>query len=673
MGEHKVEQQVDEKKAQAFMKALLEDLRALAFMLEDGRVESGVRRIGAEQEMFLIDRDFRPAPLSMEVLQQANDPRLTTEIARFNLEANLSPLYLGGRCFSRMEDELEELIALARKSAETYDADVLLSGILPTLQKSDLTLDNLTPVARYRELDRGVIRLRGGPFSIHIKGLDELQITHDNIMMESCNTSFQVHFQTSPAEFVNHYNVAQAITAPLLAVAVNSPLLFGHRLWQETRVALFQHSTDARSRPQLARSQPARVSFGEHWLEHSVIALFHDQVSRFRPIMITEPDEKPFQVLARGATPLLSALRMHNGTVWHWNRACYGVADGVAHLRIENRALPSGPTVVDEVANAAFFAGLMLSLPQEYGDVAKRMTFDDAKTNFFAAARHGLDTQFNWIDDRSYPASSLILDHLLPLARAGLQGAGVDSADVDKYLAVINERVQTRRTGAQWMLHSLAATERLGSKDMRNRTLTSTMLQRQKEGKPVHTWPISEKPESGDWSQSYQTVGQFMATDLFTLRPDDLVDLAASVMDWRHIRHVPVDDEEGKLVGLVTHRALLRLLSRRTQAEPADPLTVREIMKTDPVTVSSTTPTLEAMELMRSNKVGCLPVVDDGQLVGIVTSYDFLDASARLFKELLTATASAGTRGKACNAGVGKSSWSGPTFSNDGPGSAASS
>jgi hypothetical protein len=193
MGGHNVEQQVDERKLQAFMKALLEDLRALAFMLENGCVESGVTRIGAEQEMFLIDRNLRPAPLSMEVLKQANDARLTTEIARFNLEANLTPLHLTGSCFSQMERELHELVTLARKSAEGFGADVLLSGILPTLKKSDLTLENLTPIARYRELDRGVIRLRGGPLSIHIKGLDELQITHDNIMMESCNTSFQVH------------------------------------------------------------------------------------------------------------------------------------------------------------------------------------------------------------------------------------------------------------------------------------------------------------------------------------------------------------------------------------------------------------------------------------------------------------------------------------------------
>ena len=634
MGEHNVEQQVDEKKAQAFMKALLEDLRALAFMLEDGRVETGVTRIGAEQEMFLIDRDLRPAPVSLEVLKDASDPRLTTEIARFNLEANLTPLDLIGACFNKLEQELEELVNLARRSAQKHGADILLSGILPTLQRSDLTLENLTPLPRYRELDRSVIGLRGGPLSIHIKGLDELQLTHDNIMMESCNTSFQVHFQTSPGEFVNHYNIAQAITAPVLAVAVNSPLLFGHRLWQETRVALFQHSTDARSTTQQARSQPTRVSFGESWLEHSVIALFHDQISRFRPIMITQPDEDPFQVLARGGTPNLSALRMHNGTVWRWNRACYGVADGVAHLRIENRALPSGPTIVDEIANAAFFAGLMLALPKEYGDIAQRMTFDSAKQNFFRAARHGLDAQFNWIHQRSYTALSLILDHLLPLARVGLANAQVESQDIDKYLGIIEERARSRQTGASWIIKSFAGGENTASKDVRQRRLTSAMLVRQKQGQPVHNWPVDEVSDPDNWAQSYRTIGQFMSTDHFTVQPDDLIDLAASVMDWRHIRHVPVEDGTGRLVGLVTHRSLLRMMSNPGQTGTR-PITVKEIMVSNPLTVSPSTSSLEAIEIMRQHKAGCLPVVEGDRLVGIVTSYDFLDASARLFKEQL--------------------------------------
>jgi CBS domain-containing protein/gamma-glutamyl:cysteine ligase YbdK (ATP-grasp superfamily) len=638
MGEHNVQQFVDERRAQAFVKALLEDLAALAAMLEEGRIESDVTRIGAEQEMFLINRYFEPAPVSLAVLKRANDSRLTTEIARFNLEANLTPLELTRNCFSRMEQELSELIELARESAATQDADVLLAGILPTLQKSDLTLDNLTPVARYHELNRGVIGLRGGPFSIHIKGLDELHLTHDNIMMESCNTSFQIHFQSNPQEFANHYNVAQAITAPVLAAAVNSPLLFGHRLWQETRVALFQHSTDERSRPQLARNQPTRVSFGDRWLDKSIVELFHDQIARFRPIMISEPEGDPFAVLARGETPSLSALRMHNGTVWRWNRACYGVHGGVAHLRIENRALPSGPTIVDEIANTAFFTGLMVALPQAFGEIAKRMAFDDAKLNFFRAARHGLDAHFHWLDGASHSASTLILDQLLPLAREGLNSSHVAAEDIDKYLDIIEERVQSGQTGARWMMKSLSATGASALKDATQRRLTTEILNNQKRNEPVHCWPIGEATDSGEWEHDYRTVGQFMSTDLFTVKPDDLIDLAASLMDWRHIRHVPVEDADGRLVGLITHRGLVRAMINRARSGKS-PIIVREIMIPDPVTVTSSTFSLEAIEMMRSQRVGCLPVVEENQLVGIVTSYDFLEAAAKLFQQHLSSTA----------------------------------
>ncbi len=634
MGEHNVVQELDEQKEQMFMKALLDDLRALDYMLDNDLIESGVRRVGAEQEMFLVDENLRPAPVSVEVLQHANEPRLTTEIAKFNLEANLTPLGLSGNCFSQMESELDEVVARARKSANHFGADVLLAGILPTLRKSDLTLENLTPSPRYQQLNDSVIRLRGGPFSIHIKGIDEINLMHDNIMMESCNTSFQIHFQVSPKEFAPLYNLAQAITAPVLAAAVNSPLLFGHRLWQETRLALFQHSTDARSATQQARSHPTRVSFGDRWLDRSVLELFQEQVARFRMIMINEPSENPLALLASGEIPQLTALRMHNGTIWPWNRACYGVANSVAHLRIENRVLPSGPTILDEIANTTFFTGLMLSLPDEYGEVSKVMAFDDAKANFFAAARHGLNAQFNWVDGKTHSASTLILDHLLPLAHEGLKQANLDPADIDHYLGVIEERVRSGQTGSQWMMKSLHALNDRPC-EVRNRLVAREMLTRQKTGDPVHRWPILEANESDDWSQSYQTVSQFMATDLFTVRPDDLVDLAASVMTWRHIRHVPVEDAEGRLVGLVSHRALLKLLSRGTPVNE-NPITVRDIMTSAPLTVSSTTPTLEAMEIMRQNRVGCLPVLDDGRLVGIVTSYDFLDASARLFKEQLT-------------------------------------
>ena len=364
MGEHDIHQDFDDRQLRSYMMALLADLSALEYMLDNDFLESGVGRIGAEQEMFLVDRTMRPAPLGREVLTRANDPRLTTEIAKFNLEANLSPQAWGGQCLKHMEDELEEVVRLTREAAREFGADVMLAGILPTLQMSDLSLANMTDNPRYRQLDRALGSMRDGEFSIHIKGLDEVNLTHDNVMMESCNTSFQVHMQVSPKDFVPLYNLAQVITAPVLAAAVNSPLLLGHRLWQETRLALFQHSTDNRSNAQQARNHPPRVGFGEGWLRHSVLDLFREQIARFRIIMLSDPDEDPMRVLERGAIPTLSALCLHNGTIWPWNRACYGIYAGRAHLRIENRTLPSGPTILDEMANAAFFFGLMTALPQ---------------------------------------------------------------------------------------------------------------------------------------------------------------------------------------------------------------------------------------------------------------------------------------------------------------------
>jgi CBS domain-containing protein/gamma-glutamyl:cysteine ligase YbdK (ATP-grasp superfamily) len=633
MGEHQIEQSTDESGMRAFMKAVLNDLGALEQMLETGSIESGVCRIGAEQEMFLVDSHFRPAPVAVDVIERVRDPRVTTEIARFNLEANLTPRLFEGDCFRRMEEEVLDLIGLVRKGARSSGADVLLAGILPTLQRSDLTLGNITPCPRYYQLNEAVMRLRGGAISAHIKGLEEVNVSSDNIMLLSSNTSFQVHLQVSPAEFVPLYNMAQAVTAPVLAAAVNSPLWLGNRLWHETRLALFQHSADARSRAQQERGFPTRVGFGERWLEGSVIELFREDIARFRPIVANESNEDSLAVLARGGVPRLAALCLHNGTVWWWNRPCYGVSEGRAHLRIENRVLPSGPTTLDEIANAAFFTGLMTALPEEYGAIDRRMPFDDARSNFWAAARHGLKAQFTWVNGVNYGSARLILEHLLPLARAGLKARKIDASDIDLYLGTLEERVRTGQTGAQWALSSLACMGKRGTRDMRHRALASAMLAQQRAGEPVHRWPVVEQGEPEDWSTAYRTVGQFMSTDLFTMRPDDLVDLAASLMDWRHIRHVPVEDEAGRLIGLISHRTLLRLLAR---GQHDGRVAVKEIMKADPSTVTPSTPTLEAVELMRTRRVGCLPVVEDGVLVGIVTATDFLDASAKLFEERLS-------------------------------------
>jgi CBS domain-containing protein len=632
MGEQDVDRALDEHQQRAYMKALLDDLRALERMLEGDMLESGVRRIGSEQEMFLVDSNLGPAPVGEEVLARVGDGRFVAEIARFNLEANLTPHLLGGRCFGRMEEELTEVLRLARDGARACGADVLLGGILPTLAISDLRMENITPRPRYHELNRVIGELRGGTFSAYIKGRDELHINHDNILLASCSASFQIHLQVNPREFSARYNLAQAVAAPALAAAVNSPLLFGRRLWQETRVALFQHSNDSRTSAQQSRSQPPRVGFGEGWLKDSVIELFREQIARFRVIMTNSPDEDPLAVLERGGVPGLSALRLHNGTIWPWNRACYGVSEGRPHLRIENRALPAGPTVLDEVANAAFFTGLMTALPGEYGEVSERMAFDDARANFFAAARYGLKAQLTWVDGERYIAAALILDRLLPLAREGLRQSGIDDADVERYLGTLEERVRGGQTGAQWMLQSLEAMGEGGTSDLRQRKLAAAALERQQGVEPVHRWAVVKAYGSEGWRVSHQTVGHLMSTDLFTVRPDDLVEMVARVMEWRDVRHVPVEDEEGRLVGIVSHRSLLRMLADGLPGG-RELVAVRQIMNPDPVSVAPTTPVSEAVELMRRRRIGSLPVVEDGRLVGIVTVYDFLESSARLSAE----------------------------------------
>lgn len=639
MGDHSAVGTDDEQRRQVFVRALLDDVNALERMLETGMIESGVRRIGAEQEIFLVDRACQAAPVAPQLLESLgrvdfdspdDRPVFTTELAKFNLEANLPPWELGGDVLSRVEAYLDKLLELARAKASELGADLFLTGILPTLRMSDLSLDNMTPAPRYRALNDVTVRMRSGDFEVRIKGIDEFYTVHDNVMLESCNTSFQIHFQVGGDEFAALYNLAQAITAPVLAAAVNSPILAEHRLWHETRVALFQSSIDSRRTTELARGQRPRVHFGERWVERSVLEIFREDVARFRVMLTTEPVEDPMAKVERGEVPELLALRHHNGTVYRWNRPCYGVKDGAAHLRIENRVLPAGPTVVDQMANAAFYFGLMSALSETHPDVTKVLSFDDARTNFVAAARHGLRAQLTWFHGRTHAATHLILDELLPAAREGLTAQGIRAEDVDRYLGVLEERVRSARTGSQWALDSLAAMGDRGTRHQRCRAVTAGALARQKEGRPVHEWTLAQLSDADDWRHSYRTVGQFMTSDLFTVRPDDLVDLAANLMDWEHIRHVPVEDGDGNLVGIVSHRTLVRLLARGAAGQRQDPIAVRDIMKPSPVTVSPETPTLEAIETMRRHGVSCLPVVQGTKLVGILTERDLIAVTADL-------------------------------------------
>lgn len=634
MGEKRVTAKYDEEQMRTFTLAVLNDLQALELMLESGLFENNVLRIGAEQELFIVDTAMRPAPLVTEIIERAQDGRLTTEIGRFNLEANLTPRNLEGRCLREMEDELNELLNVVRSAAAGFDAGIVLAGILPTIQPSDLTHDNMTPNPRYEEIDRVVTLLHGENRVVQIKGLDEIQLTLQNTFTEFCNTSFQVHLQVGVDDFVKYYNWAQAISGPVLASAVNSPILLNHRLWQETRVALFQLATDTRSLTHKERNQTPRVNFGDRWVDNSIIEVLHEDVIRFRILLTQAIEENSLETLAGGQIPKLSAWRLHNGTIWRWNRPCYGIMNGKPGLRIEARYLPSGPSVIDEMANAAFLLGLLVELPAEFGDIRRYMSFDEAKSNFFNAARYGLNGQIRGLDGKSRRVTRLILEELLPRARKGLKRAGVDDKDSTRLLDVIEERVGHENSGARWMLDSYAKMDRRAKPNVRMRTLTAAMKENQEKGMPLHEWELAAIPDRSEWIDNYKTVEQFMAVDLFTVRAEDIIDLAASLMFWRHVRHVPVEDDSGSLIGIISHRDLIELLASG-KCGKNKPIIVRDVMKTGLVTVAPDTPTLEALELMRDRNIGCLPVVKDSRLVGLLTAHDFLTVSAKLFEERL--------------------------------------
>lgn len=635
MGKQHVHRGADPAILREFTNHLIKDVRALELMLHEDMFETGVRRIGAEQELFLVDERGSPAPIIEEVLDRNTDDRIVTELTKFNIEFNMTPLTYGGDCFRDMEGATSELIEKVRALTQEVGGDIAMTGILPTAHLSDFALDYMTPRPRYYALNDALSRLRGGAGQYQIRGIDELFLKHDSIMLEGCNTSFQTHFQVSPSEFPRYYNIAQAVAAPCLAAATNSPLLFGKRLWRETRIALFQQAVDTRSSNLYLREMRPRVHFGTEWVDESVLEIFKEDISRFRVLLTTELKEDPLEVLEEGGVPDLMALQLHNGTVYRWNRACYGIMDGKPHLRIENRVLPSGPTVVDEVANAVFWYGMVAGLADEYQHVSRVMDFDEARHNFIAAARNGLASQFVWLDGSKQPAHELILDTLLPRAEEGLRNSEIDESDIDRYLEIIQKRVETQQTGSQWQLDSLARMKEVGSRAERLGALTRGMVERQKEGAPVHEWSLATLEEGYTPTGMKDTnVEDYMTTELFTVHEEESIEFVARLMDWQRIRHVLVEDERHRLVGLVSHRTLLRHMADRSEV-PEGGVPVGDIMVEDPISVSPDRPTLEAVEMMRKHEIGALPVVREDRLVGIVTERDFIQIAGNLLDDTL--------------------------------------
>jgi CBS domain-containing protein len=617
-----------------FTSRVLRDLDALEEILDAGLVETGLRRVGAEQEMFLVDDAGRPAPVNQEILQASDDDRIVPELGRYNLELNLDPLPFRGDSLRQMEEDIEELLVRVRELAGRAGAHPLLTGILPTLRKSEVDLENMTPRERYRRLNRAMNQLRGTPYHFYIKGADELLVEHDSVMVESCNTSFQVHFQVAPDEFAHLYNIAQVATAPVLAAATNSPILFGRRLWHETRIATFRQALDTRKPPPHLRESRSRVHFGRSWVNESVLEIYREDVARFPALLAVETDEDPRALLDAGEIPELEALQLFNSTVYRWNRPCYGKLEGRPHLRIEARVFPSGPTVRDEMANAALWLGLLSALSREYDDIRPAIDFDEVRRNFLAAAQHGLSAEFTWLDGESHGAADLIGAELVPLAAEGLEAAGIDGGSVDRYLGTIAERVGSRRTGSQWFLDSLAGMGDSATLEERLTAVTLGALRRQNEGRPVHEWDLSRLEEGGGAAQSFERVEQFMRTDPITVHDDEPMELVLRLMHWNGVRHIPVEDAEHRLLGLVTDKTLNRFfIEDGTDGRDAT-APVREHMETDVPTATPDMTTLEAIRLMQRQDVGCLPVVAEGRLVGVLEERDLLQVASSLLKQL---------------------------------------
>jgi len=483
-------------------------LEALRRMVREDRFATEEPRTGVEIELALVDDGMSPAMVNDAVLDHALLDRsasevLTSELGRWTLEINLPPRMLPGTSADALEQEVLDTISSAGGCASRLGARAVTIGILPTLEARHLASEQLTEDPRYAELNRQMVAARGEPFRLDITrpGTDadgaggpgdaeHLVLDVDSIASEAACTSLQLHLQLTPETFPAHWNAAQAVAGVQVALAANSPFLLGHRLWDETRVPLFTQAVD--TRPVELRNQGVRprVWFGDRWAS-SVFDLFEENVRYFSALLPMAEDEDPLAVLDAGGAPGLHELRLHNGTVWRWNRPVYDVADGVAHLRLENRVLPAGPTPVDAVANAVFFYGLVRALAPSPHPPWERMSFEAAEANFTAGARDGVEAHLYWPGVGTVGVDELVLETLLPLARDGLVAWGVDDATLERYLAVIAARCRTRRTGATWQTETVAALEHDGVRRPEAlRTMLGRYVEHMETNAPVHTWPV---------------------------------------------------------------------------------------------------------------------------------------------------------------------------------------
>lgn len=616
MGELNVTKLNTKKDRANYIHHLLNDIEALDIMIENNMLEESPLRIGAEQEFCLVNNQFLPESKSLELLEDINDKHFTTEIGNYNLELNLDTFQLGGDCFSKLHKQLESYLNNAKKVASKKDIKIILTGILPSLSVNNVGEENMTDVERYSFLNDAIKQTRRKSFDIHIKGVDELNLLHDSVMLEGCNTSFQMHLQLPPKDFVDNYNWAQAIAGPVLSICANSPLLFGKELWSETRIALFTQSIDTRANSYLLNEKQSRVSFGSEWEGGTITDIFKNNISRFRSFLTTDFTRDSVDMIKNNEIPKLKALQLHNGTVYPWNRVCYGVMDGKPNMRIENRYIPSGPTTADEIANMMFWVGLMMGRPKTYKNIHQKWDFKDVKTNFFNAARYGMATQFYW--NGEYVSShNLILDELLPMAYKGLYRVGISPKDAEYYLKIIKDRV-TGNNGSDWLVRNYRNLLKSHKRYEAMQLLTANLYDKQEKGYPVSVWGMLHHNGETRFKAKH-VVKHIMSSDIFSVDKKDSIDLVLHIMEWKNIHHMPVVNNETKLVGLISWSDVKTYLDQPRGKHNS----VEKLMKTDIITVEEYMPIETAKKLMETHAIGSLPVVKNNKLLGLVTKNDF--------------------------------------------------
>ncbi|ADE15511.1 conserved hypothetical protein [Nitrosococcus halophilus Nc 4] len=435
------------------------------------------KRVGYELEAWLVDNNFRPAPINERFLQALDNPLVVPELASFNIELNSPPEYLSGDVFKRMEEGLEKTCRQCRTRARLLGCELVTIGILPSLREADLALEHMSNLSRYRALNEQVLRLRHGrPLRINIKGQEHLRTVHNNVMLEAATTSFQLHLQVPTRNAARYFNAAILLSGPMVAVSSNSPFLFGKDLWEETRIPLFEQSVSVGGHKNSEEGDLKRVSFGTGYIKKSLLECFQENQSHFPvllPVLFDEPPEN------------LAHLRLHNGTIWRWNRPLIGFnTRGEPHLRIEHRVVPAGPSITDTIANAALFIGMIEALIEKEDPPEKNLPFHLARHNFYAAARQGLDAELYWLDGNRGKASALFTERLLPLARTGLEHLELNQHDIQHYLGIIQQRIATGQTGARWQRRYVAA----HGHDMD--ALTAAYTEWQHRGNPVHDWTV---------------------------------------------------------------------------------------------------------------------------------------------------------------------------------------